>query len=92
MVAKTKECQSYTINTLRKASADLDEVESMIREQIIAAAKNLLEGGYIDPSVFAGNFRVYEMITDRFESAKDGYMRHQERCVCDIPDDIDAIF
>jgi hypothetical protein len=92
MATKAKECQSYTINALRKASADLDQIESKISEQILAAAKNLLEGGHIDPSSFAGNFRVYEMVQDRFDTYKEGFELHQERCGCDIPNDLDGIW
>jgi hypothetical protein len=92
MATKAKECQNYSINALRKASADLDAIESKISEQIIAAAKNLLEGGHIDPSSFAGNFRVYKMVQDRFDTYKEGFELHQERCGCDIPDDLEGIW
>jgi hypothetical protein len=92
MATKAKECQSYTINALRKASADLDQIESKISQQILEAAKSLLEGGHIDPSSFAGNFRVYEMVQDRFNTYKEGFESHQEWCECSIPDDLDGIW
>ena len=92
MATKAKECQSYTINALRKANTDLDTIENDIKGQILEAAKNLLDGGHIDPSKFAGSFRVYEMVQERFEITRDGYEKHQDRCGCDIPDDLESIF
>ena len=92
MVAKTKECQNVHAVLLRKASRDLNAIESEIQGKILAAAKNLLDGGYVNPLDFAGSFRVYEMIIERFDNTRDGYMAHQERCLCDIPDDLDELF
>lgn len=92
MITKTKECTSYTVNALRNASKSFESIEQEIRDQIIATAKNLLEGGSIDPDKFAGSFRAYEMVRDRYESARDSYERHQERCLCEIPADLDDLF
>lgn len=90
MVTKTTECVSSI--QLRKVAQELDAIESEIKAKILAAAKDLLDGGHINPLDFAGSFRVYEMVTDRFDSTINSYVTHQERHLCDIPDDLDELF
>lgn len=92
MATKTKECKSYTLNALRNASKSFEASEQEIREKIISTAKNLIDGGGIDPDSFAGSFRVYEMVRDRYDRAVSDYERHQERCLCEIPADLEDIF
>ena len=90
MATKVTECISSI--QLRKVSQDLNAIESEIQEKILAAAKNLLDGGHINPLDFAGSFRVYEMVTERFDKTRESYMTHQDRHMCDIPDDLDELF
>ena len=90
MVAKATDCVSSI--QLRKVAQELDAIELEIKAKILSAAKDLLDGGYINPLDFAGSFRVYEMVTERFDKTRESYLIHQERHLCDIPDDLDELF